>query len=71
MKLMKKQDITEEMRKKIEFEKRGVGLEDGEFYDGSCFRDNCGTVLKCHPSIFFSLFDTKNILYKKKNWNNL
>ena len=50
---MKMEDITEEIKKKIEFEKRGVGLEDGDFYDGSCFRDNCGIVLRCHPSLIF------------------
>ena len=56
-KLVKMEDITEEIRKTIQFEKRGVGLEDGDFYDGSCFRDNCGNVLQCHPS---------NYLLKKK-----
>lgn len=54
-KLMKIEDITEETKKKIEFEKRGVGLEDGDFYDGSCFRDNCGNVLSCHPSLLLTL----------------
>ncbi len=52
MKLVGRNDVSEETAKKIEFEKRGVGLEDGEFYDGSCWRDNCGNVLKGHPSFF-------------------
>lgn len=51
---MRREDVTEEIRKRLQFENRGVGLEDGDFYDGSCFRNNCGTMLPCHPSkIFF------------------
>ncbi len=26
------------------------GLEDGEFFDGSFFRDFEGKILECHPS---------------------
>lgn len=48
---MRKKDLSEETIKTIEFEHRGVGLENGEFYDGHFFRDNCGSILPSHPSL--------------------
>lgn len=51
MELRKLESLTEAEIKKINFDNRGRGLEDGEFYDGSCFRNNYGTILDHHPSI--------------------
>lgn len=55
--LKKKTDLTDKEIKNIEFENRGKLLENGEFFDGSFFRDNYGNILKNHPSFLkFLLF---------------
>jgi len=51
VKLRNRDSLTPEEIKKLEIDNRGYGLENGEFFDGSRFRDVEGNFLEHHPKL--------------------
>ncbi len=53
--MIKREDLSEEIIKKIEFNNRVRDLDHGQFYDGCNIRDEDGMILPHHPS-FYNFF---------------
>jgi len=51
VKLRNRDSLTPEEIKKLEIDNRGYGLENGEFFDGSRFKDVEGNFLEHHPKL--------------------
>lgn len=61
---MRDRDLTDEMRKDMEYEKRAWGLESGMFFDGHFYRNVYGDILtQGHPKrqeIYQEYIDSEN-----------